>query len=94
VNVRSGVLVFEKLSRGILIAKTFLLPDMDYPKKGWVASGGLGLNLDMTDETKAYCKGLEHKDIGKPEFMFKDLQYGTYARFMEIQKVRQDLNII
>jgi hypothetical protein len=93
VNVRNGVLVFEKLSGGILIAKTFLLPDMDFPKTGWVESWGMGLNLDSTDRAVEACKKLRKFPINKPFFANCDLGYNDYVKTMQEQLKSMGLNI-
>jgi hypothetical protein len=64
-NVRNGVLVFERLSRGILIAKTFLLPEMDFPKKGWYETTAFGLCLDTTDYAKECCQKASNQIINR-----------------------------
>jgi hypothetical protein len=93
VNVRNGVLVFEKLSNGILIAKTFLLPDMEFPKYGWVESWGLGLNLDSTDKAVEVCKELKQFSIQKPFFANCDLDYDAYVKTMQEQVRSMGLDI-
>ena len=93
VNVRNGVLVFEKLSGGILIAKTFLLPDMDYPKYRWVESWGMGLNLDSTDKAIESCKKLKKFPIEKPFFANCDLDYSSYVKTMDEQLRSMGLDI-
>jgi hypothetical protein len=93
VNVRNGVLVFEKLPGGILIAKTFLLPDMDFPKNGWVESWGMGLNLDSTDRAVEACKKLKKFPIEKPFFAQCDLEYQSYVKTMQEQLRSMGLDI-
>lgn len=89
VNVRNGVLVFERFSQGILVAKTFLLPDMDYPKKGWFRSSCRGLNLDPTSSAQKYCKEKGFTSIKKLEYHNDDLPYAHYSKTMEFQKKRE-----
>jgi len=93
VNVRNGVLVFEKLPEGILIAKTFLLPDMDFPKTGWVESWGMGLNLDSTDQAVEACKKLKKFPIQEPFFAKCDLDYNAYVKTMQEQLRSMGLDI-
>lgn len=81
VNVNNGVLVYEKLSGGILIAKTFLLPDMEFPKKGWFQTVA-GLLLDTTDLTQKACKLFPKFQIEKPVFPSVDLEYECYKKAM------------
>jgi len=77
VNVHCGVLVLEVLSGGILIAKTFLLPHMDYPKEGWFRTKNLILDpidweVDRGDTP-----------IDKPKFSLEDAEFGHYVYIMQ-----------
>ena len=82
VNVDHGVLVFEKLSRGILIAKTFLLPDMDFPKKGWITSRCYGFMLDRTDDGREIQNKYIQVPIEKPEFFRSEWNYSEYVKIL------------
>lgn len=92
VNVGNGVLVFEKLSGGILIAKTFLLPDMDFPKKGWFRAIA-GLLLDTTELTQRACELFPTLQIEKPVFSNKDLDYECYKQGMSSSMLSYGLDI-
>lgn len=37
VNLQYGILVVEKITDILLVVKTFLTPDMDYPKENWLS---------------------------------------------------------
>jgi hypothetical protein len=93
VNVRNGVIVFEKLSGGILIAKTFLLPDMDFPKTGWMETWSYGLNLDPTDISVKLCEKFNKFPIDSPFFPKTDLEYGDYIKTINEQLRSVGLNI-
>jgi len=94
VNVHRGVLVLERLSGGIMIAKTFLLPDMDYPKKGWVRSEYAGLIIDPTDFAKNLFTDKEKisTPIKKPDFTGEDCSYADYQYILESQAQNSSLN--
>ena len=83
VNTRNGVVVFEKLSGGIIIAKTFLLPDMDYPQTGWFKTTALGFNLDTTDLGKELCSKFPPMPINEPTFIAEEVPYNHYEKMME-----------
>jgi hypothetical protein len=85
VNVNCGVLVFERLSGGILIGKTFLLPDMDFPKEGWYVSKASGMHLDTTDWAIEVCKEFGTKAINSPTFFKVDEDYSIYVKTMKEQ---------
>jgi len=84
VNVLRGILVFEKLSQGVLIAKTYLLPDMDFPKKGWFHSRSSGFNLDLTDEGKEIANHFKKVPIEKPNFTLTECDYAEYVRVLKV----------
>ena len=92
-NVRNGVVVFEKLSGGILIAKTFLLPDMDFPKSGLFESLGYGFFLNTTDHAKEINNKAEKNPVAKVAFPKTDLDYNEYMRTMKYQLQDTGLNI-
>jgi hypothetical protein len=93
VNIRNGVLVFEKLPGRILIAKTFLLPDMDYPRTGWFESWGYGLNLDSAEVAVKLCEKTKKFPINEPFFPSNDLEYGDYVKTMQEQLKSSSLKI-
>ena len=94
VNTQNGVLVLEKLSGGIMIAKTFLLPDMTFPKKGWFYSDYGAMTIDPTDSSR---KTLAEKNkvtyIEKPHFTVKECDYANYVAIMELQVRNIGLNV-
>jgi hypothetical protein len=93
VNVNCGILVFERLSGGILIGKTFLLSDMDYPKKGWYISMASGMHLDTTDWAIEICKEMGTHAISAPIFHKRDGDYSDYVKTMKEQSTSGGLDI-
>lgn len=92
-NIAAGVLVLEKLPDSLLIAKTVLLPEMDYPKKyGWYISTAMGMELSRTVQGERYNSFKKHILIEEP-FFDDDLResftcYATATKFLEMQKSR------
>ena len=86
-NVRSGVVVFEILSGGLLIAKTFLAPEMDLPKIGWVHFPHAYFKMDLTDNTQKFCeeKGGDPEPIKGPTFSEEDIPYSECIEDMNRQ---------
>lgn len=95
INVMIGVVVFEKLSGGLLIAKTFLAPEMDFPKKGWFQDTLSGFRLDLTDSMNTFQeeRGYQPIPVKEPNFYGDDIPYADCVRMMARQMSSQFFDI-
>jgi hypothetical protein len=95
VNVLSGVVVFEKLSGGLVIAKTFLAPEMKFPKKGWILDVTTSFRLDLTDSMKKFFKENEDDStpIKEPVFTEMDINYADCVKIMKHQSMSQVFDV-
>jgi hypothetical protein len=88
-NIGIGIVVFDKLFPGILIAKTFLLPDMTYPQVGWRETNIGSFILDQTSMGNEYRK--THEDaVPIRELEFYDPAHAPYADIERFMKIRYE----
>lgn len=89
VNVWFGVLVVEKITEKVLVAKTFLTPEMDYPKENWKDTPLMGSMLSITRTLPGM---IEPTQVIPPlQFCRQVLEYDTCYKFLVMQKSRPEL---
>jgi hypothetical protein len=67
-----------------MIVKTYLDPDMDYPKLGWFANNLCSFELVRSELRIGFSKGEKKEHIDIPHIVSEQLDYETYVKYVSI----------
>jgi hypothetical protein len=84
VNIRTGIVVIEKYPKDIMIVKTYLNPDMDYPKLGWYTNNLCSYELVKSELRMKFAKLEKKERIDIPHIVSEQLDYETYVKYVSI----------
>jgi hypothetical protein len=82
VNIQVGILVIKKWQGALLVAVTYLSPEMNFPHRDWYRTNRKGQALNRIDQDPAEIK----TPIRGPTFSTEELPYALYTKTIETQE--------